>query len=488
MPKLPRSKAYFMLIVLALTAYLPVLKLGFMWDDHIMVEQNPYIREWSVPNLMHDFANTVSNNQGDEGYLRPVVTWSNRLDYTLWGLKPFGYHLTSLLLHAANGLLVYELILLLGCTPIAAFLAASLFAVHPICVEGIMIITGRATLLSFFFGIGALLLASTPSPTRVALALVSFALALLSKEQSVVIPLFLILLWKRMPPSRFKRRDAIIAFFAVLAGYLYYRQLLFGSVGVPHDWPYAGRFFTLAFPRVLNHYISLMLVPWNLHSHRMIMRLSHVWFLWTAFWVVLVGWLYQYRKPSSLSFFCVAWLIIGLLPPSLAMLYGGFMLDHWGYWIVISVCLPLGLLVQWLWTQKDYPRMRWMAGLYFPLVIVYALVARLNIELRSSDEKMYRWALHFTTSSPIRYNLGVILLETNRAKEAIPYFSEVRSLYPEDLNNTHALGLAYWKAGQPEAALKILEVLHTQHPGYAPAAVSLKTVKALLAKRPRKHS
>src|SRR5258708_3476359 len=140
------------LVLLGLAAYAPVLRVGFLWDDHVFIEQNPYIRDWKLTTLKHDVTSTVSDGFGDAGYLRPTVTWSNRLDYSIWGLRPFGYHLTSLLLHLGNTLLLYELILVLGCTPMTALLTSCLFAVHPIGVEGLIFVTGRAAVFCIFLG------------------------------------------------------------------------------------------------------------------------------------------------------------------------------------------------------------------------------------------------------------------------------------------------------------------------------------------------
>src|SRR5947207_12053341 len=148
--RLSHFQVVFVLLVLSLTAYAPVLRVGFLWDDHVLIEENPYIRSWSMANLKHDFVSTVSNGFGDEGYLRPVVTWSNRLDYSLWKLHAVGYHATSLLLHAANAVLFFELILVLGFSPMTALLASALFAVHPIGVEGLPAVTGSGPFPSVF--------------------------------------------------------------------------------------------------------------------------------------------------------------------------------------------------------------------------------------------------------------------------------------------------------------------------------------------------
>ena len=92
--------------------------------------------------------------------------------------------------------------------------------------------------------------------------------------------------------------------------------------------------------------------------------------------------------------------------------------------------------------------------------------------------KMYRWALHFTTSHPIKYNLGVVLLESGRAPEAIPYFADVQSKYPDDLQNWHALALAYWRAGHHKLGIRMLEDLLQEHPDFQPAIQSLQVMKS----------
>src|SRR5258708_547532 len=103
------------LVLLGLAAYAPVLRVGFLWDDHVFIEQNPYIRDWKLTTLKHDATPPAWDGFGEAGSLRPTVTCSNRLYSSIWGLRPSGYHLTSLPPHLENTLLFYELILALGC-------------------------------------------------------------------------------------------------------------------------------------------------------------------------------------------------------------------------------------------------------------------------------------------------------------------------------------------------------------------------------------
>jgi hypothetical protein len=152
------TSAYrFMIVLLAFSAYAATFKVGFLWDDHAMIEVNPTLRSWSMKNLQKDFSTDVFSGMGDP-YYRPLQTVLNRLDYSLWGLRSWGYHLTNFLFHALNGLLVVELVLALGFPPLAALLTACLFVVHPIVVEQLLIISGRAELIGLSFALVTTLL------------------------------------------------------------------------------------------------------------------------------------------------------------------------------------------------------------------------------------------------------------------------------------------------------------------------------------------
>ena len=114
---------------------------------------------------------------------------------------------------------------------------------------------------------------------------------------------------------------------------------------------------------------------------------------------------------------------------------------------------------------------------YFPLLIVWALLVSLNVELRGTDEKMYRWALNFTGSHPIKYNLGVLLLQTGRAEESLPYFEDVLTAYPADIQAAHAMAIAFWQTGHRRAAISLLQRIVKAKPAYRAAAQSLEKIR-----------
>src|SRR5713101_6887732 len=201
-----------LIVVVTLAAFSPTLGNGFAsWDDALNFLDNPYYRGLAPAQLRWMFTTF------HVGHYMPLTWLTLGLDYSLWGLHPAGYHFTSLLLHTATALAFYFLALRLlqvalppATTPVAlrwgAALAALVFAVHPLRVESVASATERRDVLSGLFYVLALLCyvkAATASaetaPARLeprwyALALASFAAALLSKSIVVTLPVTLLVL------------------------------------------------------------------------------------------------------------------------------------------------------------------------------------------------------------------------------------------------------------------------------------------------------
>jgi hypothetical protein len=490
--------------VLALTAYYPTLKMGFLWDDHVMIEQNQRLHAWSSDNLRHDFHADVFDGHGDR-YYRPMQTIANRVDYTLWKLRPFGYHLTNLLFHIGNSLLAGELLIALGALPIEALIAGVFFAVHPIGVEQMMIIAGRAELMALFFSLAAILFLLQRGAWPLAASTISFILALLSKESAVATPFLAALaFYKRrtVPSSRqVVSRDPsikasmdgpritdflgdvfkVLGFSSMVFPYLLWRRHVMGPIpfSVPHSW--IPLFYFKAFPKVLWEYAGLIFAPWNLHSHRLMPHLSHYWFLYLSAWIALK--LALWLAGSRFGLFCLGWFVVTFLPKTPVMIAGNFMLDHWAYPAVIPAGWVFAKIIARLWNTGREWRRATAVILCMTVIINLALLVRLNVELRNTDEKMYRWALRFTTSNPIKYNLGAVLLNQNKPEEALGYFLDVHRAYPDDLHNSNAIAQAIWQIGQKIQAIDYLEALHRKHPEDSETSRHLEQLKLKLQQR-----
>jgi len=180
--------------VLATVPFLGSLAGGFVYDDHVLIEQR---------NAVHSLAELGELWRGEfwQGlpvvhfrYLRPLVSTSYAIDWAIWSGHPFGFHLTNLVLHASVSLLFYAALCRWTAAPWGALAATLAWAWHPSKVEAVSWIAGRTDLLC---ALGILVLCGGVKRrlagsvvTGIALEVLGFAIALSSKEHAVVAPAF----------------------------------------------------------------------------------------------------------------------------------------------------------------------------------------------------------------------------------------------------------------------------------------------------------
>jgi protein O-mannosyl-transferase len=192
--------------LLTIAVFLPVLRAGFVdWDDPINFLENPYYRGLGWRQLRWMLTASVM------GHWIPVTWLTLGADFAVWGMNPFGYHLTNLLLHTASAIVFYFVSRRLlglalpaaspGVRTLGAVASALFFAVHPLRVESVAWVTERRDLTSglfFFLTILAYLKAHERPPAVRAgwrLAALGFAaLALASKSIVMGLPLVLLVL------------------------------------------------------------------------------------------------------------------------------------------------------------------------------------------------------------------------------------------------------------------------------------------------------
>ena len=129
------------LALITVLVYAPALSGGFIWDDDRLLTENPAVK--SIDGL---YSIWFGNWAAD--YI-PLTLSSFWLEWHLWGLHPAGYHAVNVLLHAANAVLVWRVLKCLGVP--GSWLAALLFAVHPVCAASVVWIAERKNTLSMFF-------------------------------------------------------------------------------------------------------------------------------------------------------------------------------------------------------------------------------------------------------------------------------------------------------------------------------------------------
>jgi len=196
------KKAAALIVLTGALTFANTLFSGFIGDEEVFILDNTFYTSWSnAPSLFsEDYFPTGAKNRTIEGHYfsgsvayRPVLSLTYFIDYWLWQLKPFGYHLSNVIFHIANTLLVYCLLFKLSRSRGAALTAALFFCVHPIQSEAVSNIGYRADLLSTFFVLSSFLcfLKHDEGQGRPAfyfpVSVLLYFLALFTKESSIVL-------------------------------------------------------------------------------------------------------------------------------------------------------------------------------------------------------------------------------------------------------------------------------------------------------------
>ncbi len=187
MPRWPTSERALAALLFVGVALLwsPALANGFVWDDWNNILTSTRLREWSAlyEVFLHDAMWSANLPAGSVSTYRPLSLASMVIDYKLFGLAPWGYHLSSVLLHAGAAVAVFGALSRFVDSR-AALGIALLWAVHPTAIEVAGWINGRSESFALLFGAAALWVLCVPRPsgTRLAAGAGLIALAMLGKE------------------------------------------------------------------------------------------------------------------------------------------------------------------------------------------------------------------------------------------------------------------------------------------------------------------
>ncbi|MBU2572486.1 MAG: tetratricopeptide repeat protein [Elusimicrobia bacterium] len=466
----------FCLVLAALAAFGATLRLGFIWDDHQFIEANPYIKTWTPANLKHAFLSDPFNQALN--YYRPFQTLSNMLDFSIWRLNPFGYHLTNLAFHAAGALLVFALMGELGLGCAAAFLAALFFAVNPTGIEQMIIVAGRAELASSAFTLASVLLFLRRG---YAFSFLAFLMALGFKENGIITPLLTALsLWFLGKEKREYLK--LLPFLLPIPFYLWLRHAATGAG--PLDTGAAAFLLQAAkkLPPAGLVYIKNAILPLNMHSHRMQPDFAPWFYAAYVFWALFLAALLRYRARAALfskgpkcgartAAFAFGWYFIALAPKFPLLAGGDLMLEHWTYlsnlglYLGAAMAAALGLRIGGLKRAAALA----CAGV---LALFWLSAANANILLRSTDLKIYEHAARYSGSKPMLYNLAREYYLAGRFDKSRALLERVSSLDPENTLYLNGLALSLWKTGAKNEAAALLDRVLVRQPDSAETLIN----------------
>ncbi|NIP38178.1 MAG: tetratricopeptide repeat protein [Candidatus Dadabacteria bacterium] len=281
MPKNKRPLIFsFAIFVISILVFLPSIKNDFVWDDEEVIEKTHFLYKASS---IKDIIIPSTAEHKKALYYRPVHYISIVFDNYLWGVRSFGFHLTNILLHALNSLLVFFLFRLVlreykvSDSEFTPLIGAVLFVLQPIHTESVSWVAGRTDMLSALFFLLAFIFHIKLKKNRLLLPLagISYFLSLLSKELAIAFPL-VVLSFDYL--SKNLRRSNILIYFCYLALtilYLYLRGRAYINVPeieiIAENTDKAGSLFIYLEPaRILLNsyffYIYKLLFPVDLNA------------------------------------------------------------------------------------------------------------------------------------------------------------------------------------------------------------------------------
>jgi protein O-mannosyl-transferase len=508
-----------LIVALTAIAFFPTLQNGFVnWDDYENVVDNPYYRGLGWSQLRWMFTTFHL------GPYQPLSWLSLGIDYLIWGMNPLGYHLTNLILHAANAVLFYylarQLLLIVWSIPdgagqlqlgFSAALAALLFAIHPLRVESVAWVTERRDVLSGFFYMGTIYayLRATYRPDgdlqarrwRLT-ALVLFVLSLLSKAAAMTLPVVLFVLdiypLKRLqwqprqwlgPSGRAVLREKIpfvivAVAFALLALIGQQQAAAFRSLET-HGLGsrLAQAFFGTAF------YLWKTLVPAKLSPLYEIPPHFTPWdpFIVTgvaaSITITLSLYFLRVRWPAGLA--CWAYHVV-VLAPVLGIVQTGPQLvaDRYTYLACLSWAVLAGGLFFYLLQRLQQQQSPALASLVAPvaaagIVIPLALLTWHQTAIWRDTGTLWLHALKLDPKSSIaHYNLARFLATQGNHAEAIAHYRQALNIRPEDTDARNNLGLLLARRGDIEASLDEFQKTVRIDPNYARAYFNMGRVFA----------
>ena len=426
----PQWPGALLLMLVVAVVYLPAICGGFIWDDDRMLTGNPAVK--TVDGLY-----SIWFGNWAEDYV-PLTLSSFWVEWHLWGDRPMGYHIVNVLLHAGNVVLLWRV---LGKLEVpGSWLAALLFAVHPVCVESVAWISERKNVLSLFFYLLAVLWylrrddmtsktggeagASLRHETRwYFLSLAAFFLALLAKSSVAVLPavLLLVVWWRRDRVTK-EDLDRCTPFFilAVLLGLMavaVQSRAVHGGVGVIHDslvvrllggswalWFYLGK-------ALAPTNLAMIYPRWQIDSGALISWVPAIFFggLMLVFWRWRRGW----GRPFFFSF---TYFLLALAPAlgliDLAFFSNSRVADHLQYLALSGMAALVGAFL-----QKKTP---WDGRLAAWVLAAVLAAMTIHREIVICDgRKLWEDTLAKNPSSwKACMNLSVILLEEGHTNEA----------------------------------------------------------------------
>jgi Flp pilus assembly protein TadD len=445
------------LVVITVAVFAALRHFDFIGlDDPGYVRTNPHLAGGlSWPDIKWAWTTGFAANW------HPLTWLSYMLDIELFGLRPGGHHMVSVVLHVVNTLLLFEwLRRATGTLGRSAFVAA-LFSVHPLHVESVAWIAERKDVLSTMFWlltmIAYLAYVRRPRWDRYVLVCLGLALGLMAKPMLVTLP-FVLLLLDVWPLERVHRAGISrllfekIPLFALAAGssaitFIVQRQG--GAVTGLGLLPLSTRIVNAVVAYV--RYLGKAVWPTDLTLFYPYSESLPAWWVAGSLLALVAITAVAIRAGRRHPYLAVGWLwYLGTLVPVIGLVQVGTqaIADRYTYVPLIGIFMAMAWGVADLTSR--WPARRWAlpaaAGIS---VLACAVTARAQVQVWQNNWTVWTHALAATQGNYVAENaIGVMLVEQGKHEEALPHFEASSRMKPEYVEARNNLGLAYTRIGR----------------------------------------
>lgn len=438
-----------LLATLGATVLVYARSLGFdhiSWDDPDMVFRNPDVQHF---NLLAFFTDHYVGN-----YI-PVTMLLHGISWFLFGNYEPGHHFLSLLLHLANGILLYHLTQKIFQQHAVAALTAVIFLLHPMQVESVAWISELKTLLFSFFFLWGLLAyqrhLKEPAVKNYLFMLGLFVLACLSKPAAVVFPLAMVCIELACGknPVRFLRNKIPFVLLAILFGLVnLYTQSEDRFINYAHAFPFPERVGYAGY--ALLQYIVLFFFPSNLSVIYPYPRAS-AFTLVTGYVVIvlllaLAGYMWRRERRTLLPcllFFLVNLVLVLQLIPFGEALYA----DRYMY---IAAAGPGWIVATLVARLRIHLRFAVAGALVALAVLTFARAQKWKSALTLYEDIVRKYPDNFVALN----SAGAESMFTNDDRKALAYFREAVKAAPDNYKGYYNLGLLFLKKQDPDEAIR----------------------------------
>jgi Tfp pilus assembly protein PilF len=456
------------------------------YDDQIYVYENPNIQAGITLNSVK-----WAFTSGYAANWHPITWLSHMLDWQLFGSNPAGFHLTNLILHIVNTLLLFFVLKRMTNTLWQSAFVAALFALHPLHVESVAWVSERKDVLSTFFWLLTMWAyvrycgnKQTPNiklgakQTYYLLTIIFFALGLMSKPMLVTLPFVLLLLdyWplerlntKRSLPYLLIEKIPLFVMAVISSIITFIVQKKSGATEAIEGLSLSDRLANVPISYV--KYIIKMIWPARLavlYPHPRQNVSFSVAVISAVVLLVITILIFQLAKNHRYLFAGWFW-YLGTLVPVIGFVQVGHqaIADRYSYITLTGLFIIIAWGFPYLLTKWQYKKAA-LVSLSLLIISVMSVCTHIQLFYWRNSQTLFQHALDVTRNNYVaHYSLGNWLASQGKFDEAIYHYSQAIQIVPGYINALNNLGSVLQKEGKIDEAIGYYKRAIEINPGAA---------------------